>query len=450
MRSVSTETQRTDSDDMARARNRLGRDVVLTLGNKFGILGLNVAGTIVVARTLGPAGRGAIAVAFSFTLLLVQFGSFGLQSANPYFAAREPSHVPKILGNTLWLTLGLGLLLAAVGVFVEAFFPSLLRGLDWLEVIVVLIGVPAALANQLLQSILLAEGRMVAYNGIEFTMAVATFLGLVVGLVLFSFGVLGAIVLMVSVTIAGTSTFAFVLRHHRPARSPDLVLMRAMLRYGARIYLATLLAYLVGRVNLLLVNSYLGNVAAGEYSISLAIADGIHLLPTVVAINLFPRVARGEPEGDTAAAFRSLVLVYGVLCLLTIPLAGPAIKLLYGGRFSEAVTIYYWMVPAIFSYGMISVLAYHFAGRGFPLKALLVWIPGLLLNFAIVFPLLASHSSVTVAALAASLAYTLILALHVRMFAQESGSYRVLVPRPREALSFMRQVLRALKMRPAA
>ncbi len=439
------------SPDTGSRPDRLGFDVLLTLGNKAGVLALNVAGTIVVARTLGPAGRGAVAVAFAFTLLIIQFGTFGLQSANPYFAARDPKRLGDIFGNTLWLAVGLGTLLAAAGLVISQLFPALLRGLDILEIVVVLVGVPAALANQLLQSILLAEGRMVVYNAVELTMAVVVFVGLVVGLGILSFGVLGAITLMVSVNVAGSLAFAWSLRHHRPTRrGPDLQLMRVMLRYGTRIYLAGLFAYLVGRVNLLVVNSYLGGVAAGEYSISLAIADGLHLLPTVVALNLFPRVAKGEPSGDTARAFRSLCLVYGLLCLITIPLASPAIHLLYGPAFSDAIPIYYWMVPGIFSYGMISVLAYHFAGRGFPREALLVWIPGLLLNFALVFPLLAEHDSVNVAAIAASVSYTLILILHMRMFARESGSYRVLIPRPREAIELVGQVARVLRPSRAA
>ena len=331
-------------------QRRLTVDVLMTFGNKAGVLVLNVAGTIVVARTLGPAGRGAIAVAFSFTLLLIQFGSFGLQSANPFFAARDPQRIPAILINTVWIALALGALLAAIGLGIHELFPAPLRGLSLLEVGVVLIGVPAALANQLLQSILLAEGRMVPYNGIEFAMACLTFLGLVIGLAVFSFGVLGAIALMVSVNLAGTAAFTYVLRHHRGAPVlPDMQLLRAMLRYGGRIYLATLLAYLVGRVNLLLVNSYLGGVAAGEYSISLAIADAAHLIPAVVALNLFPRVAKGDPEGDTAAAFRSVSLIYGLLCLASAALASPGIHLLYGHAFSGAITIYYWMLPAVFS-----------------------------------------------------------------------------------------------------
>ena len=88
-----------------------------------------------------------------------------------------------------------------------------------------LVGVPAALANQLLQSILAAEGRMVVYNAVELTMAVVVFVGLVVGLGILSFGVLGAITLMVSVNVAGSLAFAWSLRHHRPTRrGPDLQL----------------------------------------------------------------------------------------------------------------------------------------------------------------------------------------------------------------------------------
>jgi antigen flippase len=432
--------------ELSRERGRLGVDVLMTLGNKVGVLVLGVVGTIVVARTLGPSGRGSIAVAMSVTLLLVQFGTFGLQSANPYFAARDPALISKIFGNSLWLSLILGALLGCAGLVVRDLFPASVRGLDTLEVVVVLVGIPSALANQLLQSILLAEGRMVAYNAIELSIAVTMVVGLVIGLGVLSFGVLGAIALMVSVTIAGSIAFMVVLlRDHRPDLTPDLELMRKMLRYGLRIYLATVFAYLVGRVNLLFVNSYLVSSAAGEYSISLAIADGLHLLPTVVALNLFPRVARGDPTGDTAAAFRSVSLVYAVVCLATIPLAGPAIHVLFGNSFSEAVTIYYWMLPAIFSYGMVSVLAYHFAAHGFPTEALLVWVPGLLLNFALVLPLLANHPGIAVAPLSASLAYTFVLALHIRMFAKQNGGYRVLVPRPREAVNFAVQIARALR-----
>lgn len=428
-------------------RGSLSLDVVLTFGNKLGVLLLNVAGTVVIARTLGPVGRGMIAVAFSFTLLLVQFGSFGMQSANPYFIARDHQVTRRVIANSVWISLCLGLLLIALGIAVNVAFPGVLRGLDWLDVLVVLVGVPAALLATLLQSVLLAEGRMVAYNGVEFTTALLTFLGLVIGLVFLSIGVLGAISLMVSLNVAAAFTYYLLLRRHQPPlRAPDRQLVMRMTRYGLRVYITTLLAYAVGRVNLILVNTYLGSSAAGQYSIGVSLADGMHLLPAVVALNLFPRIARGDPYERSATVFRTLALVFGAACVLTVPVAGVGIELVFGHAFAPAVDIYYWLLPGIFAYGMLNVLSYHFAARGFPREAILIWVPGLVLNLTIVI-VFVPEGGVNVAALAASVSYALILFMHMRLFAKQSGGYRALLPRPREALELGAGGLRTLRRR---
>jgi O-antigen/teichoic acid export membrane protein len=420
-------------------------DVLLTFGNKLGVLVLNVAGTIVIARTLGPTGRGAIAVAFGFTLLLIQFGTFGLQSANPYFVARNSSSLPDAISNSVWLSAAIGLLLIAAGIAVKFLFPAALRGLDWADVLVVMVGIPAALASTLLQSLLLAEGRMLAYNGVEITAAVLNFAGLLIGLAIFSIGVLGAISVMVSLNVASATAYLVLLRRNGPRLTRlDRRLAWEMLQYGFRIYVATLLAYAVGRINLIFVNSYLGSSAAGQYSVGVSLSDGIHLLPSVVALNLFPRIARGEPHERSAAVFRSLTLLFALLCLVTVPFAGPGIRLLFGGAFQPAVGIYFWMLPGIFAYGMLNVLSYHFAGRGFPLEAMLIWIPGLVLNLVLVVALVPSGGT-HVAAQAATVSYLLILFMHMRLFAKEAGGYRVLMPRPRETVALSVAAWRSLR-----
>ncbi len=79
------------------------------------------------------------------------------------------------------------------------------------------------LANQLLENVLLAEGRMIAFSAVEFTIAVAVLIGLSIGLWAFSRGVLLVGALFAAVNSAGTFTYLFLLRDHRPPyRSPDL------------------------------------------------------------------------------------------------------------------------------------------------------------------------------------------------------------------------------------
>ncbi len=429
------------------AARPLVRDVLLTFETKAAIIVLNVLGLVVIARVLGPAGRGAIAVAFSFTVLLVQFGNLGLQSANPYFVARNPGCIGAVVRNAIWGAVVLGAILGMVVLLAKTLFPASLRGLDWIDVVVVAAGVPAVLATQLLQSVFLAEGRMRAYNGVELAGSVVTFCGLLAGLVVLHIGVLGAIVVMVSANWGMALTFLALQRGHASGSSQfDLGLFRGMLKYGFRVYVTTCLAYLVGRINLMAVDAYLGPAQAGFYSIGLGASEAMHLLPSVVALNLFPRIARGAPFEHSAAVFRVLCVLFGMLCLITVPLVGPAVHLLYGSRFSAAIDIYYWMLPGIFCYGMLNVLSYHFAGRGFPLEAMLIWFPGLFVNVALVVLLLPGRHAY-MAAFAATVAYAIVLALHMRLFAKESGGYRALVPRSREIVTFAGVVAHNLRPR---
>jgi O-antigen/teichoic acid export membrane protein len=423
----------------------LAPDVFLTFATKVAIVVLGMLSTVIVARTLGPAGRGAIAVAFSLMALLVQFGSLGLQSANPYFVARNPRSIATVVLNTVWGTIGIGLVLAALALAAKIWFPASLRGLNWLDVAVVAVGVPALLAVHLLQSVFLAEGRMRVYNGVELAGSLAVFVGLLVGLTVLHIGVLGAIIVMAGANWAMTLAFLMLQRGNvTRGDRPDGVLLARMLKYGFRIYLTTLIAYLVGRVNLIVVDADLGTTQAGFYSVGVSLAEGMYLFPTVVAINLFPRIARGASFEHSAMVFRALWVLFGLLCLVTIPLAAPGITLVYGSRFAAAAQIYYWMLPGIFSYGMLNVLSYHFAGRGFPREAVLVWFPGLLINLLILAIFLPGHEPY-VAALASTTAYVIVLVLHMRLFAKESGGYRVLLPRPRELIQLTSMLARGAR-----
>jgi O-antigen/teichoic acid export membrane protein len=426
------------SDESPARRRSLTFDVTVTFGARASVLVLTLASGILIARTLGPSGRGAVAVALSFRALLVQFGILGLPVANAYFGAREPGQLPRIVTNAIWTSLGLGTLVALAGIGLSRAFPALLQGLSTLELSIVLIGIPVALGIQLLESVLVAEGRMVAYNSVELSMNTVIVVGLAIGLLVLGFGVTGTLALTVAVNVAGMLMFVVLLRRHLSgSRRPDLRLFYSMFRYGVRLYLAALLAYLVVRGNLILVNAFLGGSAAGQFSVVIAAADALWLLPSVVALNLLPRLARRDEETDTAAVFRSLAVVYGLLCLFTVPLAAPLIRLLYGTEFGPAASIYYWLLPGIFAFGMVSVLSYHFAGRGFPLEALVVWFIGAAVNFAILIPLLSRGASAETAALVTSIACGCIFFLHVRLFAVESGGYLKLVPRPREALALV-------------
>ena len=208
-----------------------------------------------------------------------------------------------------------------------------------------------------------------------------------------------------------------------------------MFAYGLRVYVAIVLSYLLVRFDLLLVNAFLGRSEAGLYGVAATFADGMFVIPMVISLNLFPRVARGDPIEASAEVFRSVAVLYGILCLATIPLASPVITTFFGESYAGAVSLYYWLLPGIYAYGLVSILSSYFVGRGFPRAVMLVWVFGITLNVALNLIFLPGRGA-WVASLASSISYGILLVLHMWLFAREAGAMaRCARGRPRSSVS---------------
>jgi antigen flippase len=422
---------------------RLRSDVLLMLGAKLCVLVFGAVTTVIIARSLGPRGRGSLAAIYALMTLLAQLGTLGIASANPYFVARYPQTRVRVAGNSLWLAGVLGPVMATVGIGIKLAAPSVLADVGWPELSVGMLAVPILLGTLFLQSILLGEGRTVLYNGVDAGAALLTVVLLGIVLPLAGGGVLLVLSLLVGPQVLALVVYISTARRHGRLLQPlDRLLVRRMLGYGVRAYVITLLAYLLIRVDLLLVNGIQGARPAGQYSIAVALADALNLLPLSICVNLFARVARGTADREASLSVFHLVAVgYLIVCALGALLAGPAITLLFGQAYHPAISLFLWLLPGAYCLGLLNMIAYYFAARGMPRELILVWIPGLALNLALNLALLPHHGTY-VASIASSMAYALVLALHMRMFARDLGGWSPLRPTLGGVSSIVRSVLR--------
>jgi O-antigen/teichoic acid export membrane protein len=406
---------------------RFSRDVAATFGARLLLVVLGVISSVLTARLLGPSGRGVLATLAALTGIGIQLGNLGLHSSNTY----QVSRCPALLG-TLWANsrrtasiVGALLTLLTVGAVLAA--PRLVGGIPVTLLILAAVGIPFHLAVLFGLNLVVGMGRLPLFNLLEVIFRTAGVAGAFVLLVLLGKGLPELIAFNLMVTVAAALILARTLRALSRSTTdgggdgPSATVFRASVGYGAKAYVASLLSFLIVRADMLLVNGMRGASDAGVYSIAVQVTDLISLLPVSIAMVLFPRLAR-DREGDPAFALkvtRHTALLLALLCGAAALLAPPAVSILYGAQFSAAVPALWWLLPGIWALGVTNQISQHFASRGLPLPAVLIWIPPLVLNLLLNIAWI-PRWGIDGAAAASTVCYLLALILHLALWSRRS------------------------------
>lgn len=401
-------------------RSEFGRKVVQTFGVRLAVMAVGTVGSVLIARLLGVSGRGLYAVAGTVTGLGIQFANVGLHTANTYWVARDRQRLPALVGNSLAVSALSGVVLGAAAWALASLRPGLLPVEGTLLALAVL-GVPLGLANLLLKNLLLGVNDVPWYNRVELANTILLVAGVAA---LFAAGAARVeLVFGASLAAAAACVALSLLRLASVAGAPpalDLPALGPMLGYGFRAYVAALLSFLVLRIDLLMVQEILGARQAGLYSVAVNMAELVYVLPTIVGTLLFPRLAATECGAQrwaqTRRAAGRVLLATAALGAVSLPLAGPAIRLLYGADFLPAVTPFLWLLPAVLLLSVSTVLNNYLAAEGMPWVVVAAPAAGTALNLVLNRELL-PRLGVAGASIASVAAYALILALlaaHVR------------------------------------
>lgn len=84
--------------------------------------GLGLLTSLVIARGLGPDGKGIYTLTMSVPALLVTLCHLGIQWATVYYVAQRMYPMPEILGSNVWLAIWLGIGSTGLGVILLFFF----------------------------------------------------------------------------------------------------------------------------------------------------------------------------------------------------------------------------------------------------------------------------------------------------------------------------------------
>jgi O-antigen/teichoic acid export membrane protein len=390
--------------------------VVETYATRLLLIGIGLLTSVIVARILGPRGRCLYAVAMTVAAVGVQFGNLGLHASNTYCVAKNRECLPALVGNSLLLSVLLGSAagFAAWGVFFV--WPDLAPVHGGLLVLA-LAWVPLGLAYLMLQNLLIGIHRIREYNKAEVGNKICSVT--LIGVVIAVHAVRVETVFLASLAALGGSLAWIAWRLGSQIRfSPavSLPLFRENLAFGVKAYIAAIFAFIVLRSDLLLIQYLLGPEQVGYYSIAVAMADLIYMLPVVIGTILFPRLSGMESEEKKWESARlvaryvavSMVLVGSAASLV----AGPLVRILYGKPFLPAVPAFVWLMPGIVMLSVNTIYMNYFASTGMPPITIYSPAAAAMLNVGLNFVLIPSHGIVG-ASLSSVAAYGIMLAASI-------------------------------------
>ena len=353
------------------------RKVIETYATRILLIGVGLLITVIIARFLGPSGRGLYAVAATTGLLGVQFGNLGLHASNVYVVSQDPKSLSPLVGNSLVASFVVGGFIAATLAVLFNFVPSLIS-LSGPLLFLALAWIPFGLAFLLLEHLMLGVHDVRGYNILEVsnkTILLLLIVCLVVARRTEVTSFLGAA--LASMIISCVWAWNRLRTRFVAGSATSLPLFRGSVRYAAKAYLAALFAFLVLRADLFMVQHILGALQAGYYSIAGSMADYVSLLSVVVGTILFPKLSamteiKAKLRLTRQAVWGTIGLLLPMLAAASL-LAKPAIRVLFGSAFFPAALPFLLLMPGMLFLGINTVAVQFLNSIGYPSSVVVIW-----------------------------------------------------------------------------
>lgn len=366
-----------------KAKHSTAFDIATTFITKIIFLGGSFIISILLARLLGPTGKGVITALFVIPNMMVSLADLGVRQASAYYIGQEKYSVQEVLSSSLflWLITSIVSMVVVLAYYTVPFTESY-------SIVLIIIGlsyVPIKILVSYLNGVLQGQqliGRMNIKILIEFSVRLIIVILLVW---IFDMGVTGAALATVLPTFA-----VFFYSRKMVAKTAEIKIKylsgipQDMFRKGIIYALALFILQLNYKVDIVLLENIVSSSDLGIYSVGVTLAELIWQVPAAVAVVLFARSANSKSDIEASNRSAKLLrlswiplIIVSVIFWIGAPLF---VQILYGQDFVLAGNVIRLLLPGIVVMVLFKILNADLAGRGKPLFALRIYIVTLLLN----------------------------------------------------------------------
>ncbi len=372
---------------------------------------LGVATAIVIARVLGPEGKGTYALIILVPTLLALLGNLGIGIANVYFGGSRRYNWAELASNSLVSALVLGIVLAfAFLAYLFIVNPAFLIDIEPRCLVLATLAVPLSLLMAHFRLILLGQERIKEYNLVTLVQSGALLILVPLLLLPIKGGVFGAIVAWASATLVATVFSILLVRRTTNIEwSFHPQLFRDSVKFGVKGYLGNVIQFLNYRLDMFLVAFFMNVTFVGYYSVSVVMAEALWYFPSAVGIVIFartPGMKAEEANKSTPRICRNTLFITILAALVVFGLGNHIIILFFGSAFLPALKPLWILLPGVVALSISNVLSNEIAGRGKPIVGTIAAGVSLVVNIPLNLFLI-PRIGISGAALASSISYTL-------------------------------------------
>jgi O-antigen/teichoic acid export membrane protein len=319
-----------------------------TFAARVGVYALGAVASILIARALGPEGRGRYYLPVTIVTVAYYVANLGVQQAQFRLWSKRAAPPQTFVTSEAFLAAVLGgVATALTWLVVLAWDPS---DIDTADVAIVLPAIPLLVHSLFVTSFLTLAGELPLTNIARLLGAAAQTGGAVI---LFAFDKLTVEAVLLLYLISIVAPWLILIgRLRRIARPTFPVPWRfavGQLRLGIQIWPYILFSYLNMRLDVFFVAAYLDIAHVGLYSVAVIFGELLWLGTDSVTSAIAERQGNAPEEEAldvTLRAVRMNVVLALVLGVLIAVASWPLIRLLFGIRFIPAAKVVVILVPA--------------------------------------------------------------------------------------------------------
>jgi O-antigen/teichoic acid export membrane protein len=384
---------------------------------------IGFAVAILMARALGPDGRGATALYQAAVTLSYAFLNLGLAAAVFYFVARKEVSGRQAMEAGLSVTLGAAAI-TAIGVLITLLVFDDRIADRHIPYGLAILTVPIVIQLRLTEGLLRAQGRFGAMNLLELTLPVSMLVflgstelawGLTVPRAVWAWSLAFLLPLVLGYALLG--------RGYWPRSLAPVSMLIKMARFGSQSQLGALIQLLNYRLDVFLILFLVNTAGVGLYTVASSQTEGLWIIANSVAIVLLTNITSGDADNAarmTPVTCRNALLVTGVCAVFAALIAGLWIPAVFGSKYQDSVAAYIWLLPGTVALSGAKILAAYVFSRGKPMINTWISLATLIAGLPIEVTLI-SLFGVTGAAAGTSFSYVLTLLLTAVAYRHLSG-----------------------------